>query len=336
MIIFVTGNSRSGTTMMGRILNRHPDVFTFNELHFFGNLWEPGTGKEILTRKEAIDVFSILLARQREGFLIYRHPYKYNGEAEKALAEIADNCLNPSLVYRHFLLYETARHGKKIPCEQTPSNGYYAKFILNELEDSFFVNMIRDPRDVMVSQKKKWKRKFLGASKIPLKESIRSWFNYHPVLMALLWKKNMIESMKLRNHKRCMMIYFEKLVAYPETVLNELCHFLQLNFHPEMMQVPHAGSSSRSDQFSSAGIDSSVAGQWKKRGLTRTETWWCEKIAGKQMLQQGYVLSGYQPNPVLFLWLVLLLPVKTGLSFLMNLSRMKNIRKTIAHKFGNA
>ena len=37
--IFVVGSSRSGTTMMGRILGNHKDIFTFNELHFFGAIW---------------------------------------------------------------------------------------------------------------------------------------------------------------------------------------------------------------------------------------------------------------------------------------------------------
>ena len=37
--IFVVGSSRSGTTMMGRILGNHSDVFTFKELHFFGTIW---------------------------------------------------------------------------------------------------------------------------------------------------------------------------------------------------------------------------------------------------------------------------------------------------------
>ena len=32
--IFIVGSSRSGTTMMGRILSNHKDVFTFKELHF--------------------------------------------------------------------------------------------------------------------------------------------------------------------------------------------------------------------------------------------------------------------------------------------------------------
>lgn len=31
-LILVVGNSRSGTTMMGRVLGGHRDVFTFNKL----------------------------------------------------------------------------------------------------------------------------------------------------------------------------------------------------------------------------------------------------------------------------------------------------------------
>ena len=34
--IFVVGSGRSGTTMMGRALNNHKDIFTFKEIHFLG------------------------------------------------------------------------------------------------------------------------------------------------------------------------------------------------------------------------------------------------------------------------------------------------------------
>lgn len=33
--IFIVGNSRSGTTMLGRILGLHGKVHTLEELHFF-------------------------------------------------------------------------------------------------------------------------------------------------------------------------------------------------------------------------------------------------------------------------------------------------------------
>ena len=44
--IFVVGSSRSGTTMMGRILGSHTDIFTFNELHFFGTIWSKHSDKD--------------------------------------------------------------------------------------------------------------------------------------------------------------------------------------------------------------------------------------------------------------------------------------------------
>lgn len=335
MLIFITGNSRSGTTMMGRIMNRHPAVFTFGELHFFGNLWEPGTGKELISHQEAIELLSVLIARQREGFLIYCNPEKYIKEAAGVLAAQPQILLKPLLIYRLFLEYETALHHKTIPCEQTPSNGYYTEFLLQEFADSYFVNMVRDPRDVLLSQKKKWKRKFLGASKIPLKESIRSWFNYHPVLIALLWKKNAIKTLQLQGHNRYRQLHFEKLVSEPESELQALFQFLKLSFHKEIMEVPHAGSSSREDKESETGIDKNVSGQWKNGRLSTTEIWCCEKITMKQMNQLGYSAAAYQPNPLSLLWLGFLLPAKTLISLLMNLSRMKNIRKTISRKFGS-
>ena len=52
--IFVVGNSRSGTTMMGRILGNHPDIFTFKELHFFGQLWCSNETNNRLNRKEYV------------------------------------------------------------------------------------------------------------------------------------------------------------------------------------------------------------------------------------------------------------------------------------------
>ena len=55
--IFIVGNSRSGTTMLGRILNNHSEVFTFKELHFFYTLW---SGKEILSYSESINLLAKL------------------------------------------------------------------------------------------------------------------------------------------------------------------------------------------------------------------------------------------------------------------------------------
>lgn len=43
MILFIVGNSRSGTTMLGRILGNHSQVYTFGELHFFEQMVQENT-----------------------------------------------------------------------------------------------------------------------------------------------------------------------------------------------------------------------------------------------------------------------------------------------------
>ena len=64
--IFIVGSSRSGTTMMGRILGLNSNVFTFRELHFFGKLWTNNSNQKLI-RKDQIDLLSRLLCIQKNG-----------------------------------------------------------------------------------------------------------------------------------------------------------------------------------------------------------------------------------------------------------------------------
>ena len=90
-----------------------------------------------------------------------------------------------------FLSEITKKHGKIIACTQTPNNLFYIKDILQEYPHAKVINMVRDNRDVLLSQKHKWKRKFLGAQGIPLFESFRSMFNYHPITTSLVWNSSL-------------------------------------------------------------------------------------------------------------------------------------------------
>ena len=64
---FVVGNSRSGTTLMSIFLGSHPSVFTFRELHFFEQLWNPKDTQK-LSLEQARDILSRLIIIQREGY----------------------------------------------------------------------------------------------------------------------------------------------------------------------------------------------------------------------------------------------------------------------------
>ncbi len=145
--IFIVGSSRSGTTMMGRILNRHPAVHTFHELHFFEELWSPGSKGSGTSREEALDVAAQLLYRERGGgYLAHGDPSDYRREARAVLdaGPPLDNSTRLD-VYRTVLFREAAEHDAPVPCEQTPRNGYYLGEILERFPGAQVLHIVRDP-----------------------------------------------------------------------------------------------------------------------------------------------------------------------------------------------
>ena len=128
-IILVAGNSRSGTTMMGRMLGKHGSVFTFNEDHFFEELWNPSENPQPVTGKEAIRLVARLLSIQRDGYFYQGDIQKYEAEAGGVIGNLSDS-ITPPDVFAEFLKYEAGRNGKPIVCLQTPRNVYFVKEIL--------------------------------------------------------------------------------------------------------------------------------------------------------------------------------------------------------------
>ncbi|MFM9986431.1 MAG: sulfotransferase family protein [Flavobacteriales bacterium] len=329
--IFVTGSSRSGTTMMGRILNNHPDIFTFNELHFFEQLWSPEEAETVLNRKEGETLLANLISIQREGYLQKRRTEKFLSEGFK-IRHSGDHNQTAIQHYLSFLAHETALHHKSCACDQTPRNIFYVEEILRYIPEARVIIMMRDGRDVLNSQKRKWMRKFKGASNIPLMESVRSWCNYHPITISRLWRSSTRVAMRMRNHERVMVVQFEELLANPSEMVKKLCLFLGREFHPSMLEIPQLGSSSQNDQPGKMGINRELSGQWMKGGLNRAEIAICNAINKLEFAANGYQSAEgnrFIPEVVYY---YLTFPVKTCIALLFNLKRMRNIRETIKRR----
>ena len=264
--IFVVGSSRSGTTMMGRIFGNHKDIFTFNELHFFGTIWTNNSDQE-LSELEQINLLSRLFCIQENGLFRQESIADFN---DKAKALLSDDIKNPLEVYALFLNTITLENSASISCEQTPKNIYYLEEILSHFPNAMVINLVRDQRDVLLSQKNKWKRKFLGASAIPLFEAIRSFVNYHPLLMSKVWASSLQHTHKYKNHNRVKIVKFEELVSNSEETIKMVCSFLEIEFQQEMLSIPVIGSSTEADS-KLLHIDSSKIAKWKKGGLSNAE-----------------------------------------------------------------
>lgn len=329
--IFIVGNSRSGTTLMSRILGNHPLVFTFNELHFFEELWDPESAS-VFSPSQALKLATQLLDIQRHGYLNQTKSLEFLKEAEK-IVEIISGQISPPFVFSVFLTYESHLKNKVIPCEQTPRNVLYLREILDLYPKARIINMIRDPRDILLSQKRRWKRPFLSKT-IPKKAAFRYWMNYHPVTISKLWNTNIRAAKKFENDDRLFNIRFEDLLNDPQKKIKEVCDFIDIPFNDSLLEVPQIGSSSQTDNPDKLGINKDRQQSWRQGGLSSTEILVCQKINHEFMINYGYELETVKFNLPCLAVNLLLFPLKILLSFFLNLKRMKNIRTTIMRRMG--
>jgi len=330
--VFVVGNSRSGTTMMGHILRNHPMIFTlYHELHFFEQLCVSGDYDRVLRFEESVDLAARLLCINHDSYWTQGDPARFYEEARTVIRSIQDRSTTPVVIFEQFLRYVAQKNGKPIPCDQTPRYILYIADILKLYPDSRVINMIRDPRPVLLSQKNKWKRRWMGYRNFPLKESIRTKINYHPVTTSMIWNASVRAVGPFVNHSRVLLIRFEDLLTDSEAEVRRICDFLGVDFYKEMLDIPQGGSSLT--KFStSTGIDSSRVEAWRKGGLNSTEIYLCQKVTGTLMKEYGYEPEPVKVNPLTLLWYLFSLPVKLAMSFILNLKRMKSIPEAIKRR----
>ncbi|HNY55867.1 MAG TPA: sulfotransferase, partial [Chitinophagales bacterium] len=102
-IIFIVGNSRSGTTMMLRIFNNHPQLMVLNELHFFEQLWAPEDKGKAISKEQAVELAAKLMLTQRVGYMTHDQDFtKFTNEATELINELSKTEIYAEEVFQHF------------------------------------------------------------------------------------------------------------------------------------------------------------------------------------------------------------------------------------------
>ncbi len=329
--IFITGNSRSGTSMVAKILGNNTSIYGFNELHFFEQVWYPEKEIKIISENEAVKLFSELISLQRQGFYADRTPEIYNDESTLFFETHKGFEYTAPAIFMEYLIYESQLHNKSVPCEQTPRNLFFTDEILSLYPNAKIVCMMRDPRDVLLSQKYKWKRKFLGHHAVPMKEVVRSWFNYHPVTISKIWNACTEKILSLNNNKNVYILNFEELIQDGEGKIRDLCNFLNINYEETMLLIPVIGSSVVNDQRGKLGIDKKRTGNFVK-GLTPTEILICQKITKPFRKTFGYEDIQIKKNYFNLAIAWSSFPAKLFIALLLNISRSKNLFSSIKRR----
>lgn len=331
-IIFIVGNSRSGTTMMLRIFNNHPQLMVLNELHFFEQLWAPEDKGKAISKEQAVELAAKLMLTQRVGYMTHDQDFtKFTNEATELINELPQTEIHAEEVFHHFTKREVVLNGKSVVCEKTPQNVFYLKEIFELYPNAKIINMVRDPRAILLSQKNKWNRRNLGANYMTKKEAIRLRINYHPITLSKLWNAAINAAKSFSSDARLITVRFEDLLEQPETTLQAVCKHIGVEFDSNMLNITQESSSIEKDS-KEIGFKKERASNWKKGGLNTTEKWICQQMCNTNLVSNRYEIESIRPNPFYLLYYYISFPVKISLALLMNLNRMKNIVETLKRR----
>jgi len=265
-MIFITGASRSGTTLLSFVLRNHSAVFGLRELQYFGKAWDPRDARRRFTTSEAIEAAADMLACQQHGVVARVTGPGHRREAAAVVAALGPAGADPVALFAAVTHGLASSAGKAIACEQTPRYIFYARELLNCYPAAQVVHIVRDPRAVMASQKKRWQQRRVATktSRLPSYESVRVWVNYHPYTIARLWSRATAAALALEDHPRVTLVRFEDLVRDPEATVRKLCEHLGIGYEPGMLDVGQVNSSHQSPvDGRRPGLNSDAIDKWQ-------------------------------------------------------------------------
>lgn len=321
---FIVGYSRSGTTLIARILSKHPDIHVLEETHF---MREYGEIEKEIDLSDCNSVKDIAMSFQS---------IQYSGIYGRNLSNIDKNKIDYIVdefyrkeqqtfeqLIRVLFECEAKEKGKPIAGDQTPNHIFYIDKLSSWFPKSKFIYMVRDPRAILLSQKNKWKAAKRWGQ--PSFEVLRARLNYHPITQQLYWNKAAKAGEKAKQQlgdNRFHIIKFEELVEEPKLIIKQLCEYLNVNFSSEMLFINVELSADAADE-GKRGISKKVASRWQYK-LTPSEAFISEKISNDYLRLLGYKSSNSIPNIFMLIFWVIIWPFHLIVAGLLNINRFRN------------
>lgn len=281
--VFVVGCPRSGTTLLQRMLDHHPDLAVANDTHFI-----PRAVKGL-----DIGPDTPLTPELVERVRTYRRFYRLGlDEAE------VDEAARDAATYRAFVgrLYTifARKQGKPLGGEKTPDYARSIAFLHDVFPDTRFVHIIRDGRDVTLSTLD-WAKVDKGPSRWTL------WPESRVGTCALWWKWQVEQGRRdgrALGAERYHEVSYEVLSAEPEAELGAVVRFLGLPDAPEMARFYEGKTRSETGLSAKKAWLPATPGlrDWRTQ-MDEADVALFEVLAGDLLDDLGYSRSGIPPSP---------------------------------------
>lgn len=210
--VFLVGCPRSGTTLLQRMLDAHPEVAVAPETHFMRRFWQQRYSYGPLQRDAHFEQLLQDIVATPE----------FQEMGLQAASYQQDAWTGPRTYPALFglMLHHFARQrGVLVVGEKTPDHLLHISTLQEFFPEARFVHIVRDPRAVV--------------------NSLRSvpWSKGSVARDAEVWRTKLAAARRTAPQLggRLHTIHYEHLVAAPEPILYALCRFLEIPYAPSML-----------------------------------------------------------------------------------------------------
>lgn len=276
---FITGTGRSGTTLLQSMISRGRGVFIPQETHFMSLLWQHRKRLGSLQSDQGWEAAKRAIARRSD---VADIPFDLDrfeqlaGEGPRHYATLLGAWLRVAA--------EAATEpGQPMPTvigEKSPAHTSFVLELLAMMPGSSVVHIVRDPRDVAVSQREAWNA--------PAMSVAYRW---------MLDQKLQEDFQAIVSPERFVTVRYEDLVSDPQAHIRRVCEVLPIEFRPEMLEPhkrKHRGYSDREThkQRTLQPITEKRIGRYRGK-LSPATVAAIERTCRRHMERLGYELEGH-------------------------------------------
>lgn len=270
--IFVLGKHRSGTTGLANHLSEHSDIAGIqHEQHWgihesgyftyisgrYGSLAHWPNYREFVEVMSASDYFR--LAGIEKEYMLSLWPTSYAGFFRAVMEEYS------------------RRQNSRYWLEKSPSHTKRALWLAEEYPEARFVAIIRNVADVVASS-----LFHHDGRDEPEPEGAERLFALVRVVLGWVYYKKSIYALQNQYPSRTTIISYQDFLEKKNSVLKNICAFLEVDFEENICTLPYSRNSSFSD------------GETREKAMTETEKMYSRKLAGvlSKVPYEGYRFLG--------------------------------------------
>lgn len=301
--VLLTGHRKSGTSLLGKLFNGYPgaDILVYpTDITFFYGGYDPFFYSRSIEefRKGFFRIVEatmgpydgMRLAENQPSFSFERF-HRFLVDQENLIAAIRSRTDLIDIVSRAFAATLDSERPKKFIFKET-SQLIHVRDLVGPTDKA--LTIFRDPRDVFSAIKDGFPT-YYAANGEGFQKSLQSvLFRYRVDYLAYLEASN-------TQTQTVQAIRFEDLVFDPDPVMQGVCEFLEMPFHPNLLSPTDGDSDYRGNTYGAVKIPTGQitaknVGRWIER-LSNDEVQIIEFFLGDVLEALGYERSVFSDGP---------------------------------------